>query len=114
MIFYGVPVGEKFQRAMEKFQRGVEGGLVGPLCLRNPHDETVVARRTQWWTKPGHPPGGDASEFGRSFISCADQSPVLAERARSEANQVGEIAGGVTRSGHLTLVLYGRTPVFRT
>ena len=44
--FDGVPVEEKLQRAMEKFQRGVEGGLVGSLCSRNPHDETVVDRRT--------------------------------------------------------------------
>ena len=48
--------GEKFQRGGEKFQRDGEGGLVGPLCSRNPHDETVVVRRAQWWTKPGRPP----------------------------------------------------------
>ena len=47
MTFDGVLVGERFQRAMEKFQRAVEGGLVGPLCSLNPHDETVVARRTR-------------------------------------------------------------------
>jgi len=46
--------GEILQRGMEKFQREREGDLVGPLCSRNPHDETVVIRRAQWWTKPGH------------------------------------------------------------
>ena len=62
-------VREKFQRGREKFLRKKEDGLVGPLCSRNPHDETVVVRRAQWWTKPGHPPGGDASELGGSIIS---------------------------------------------
>ena len=47
-------VWEKLQRGREKFQRDGEGGLVGPLCSRNPHDETVVVRRAQWWTKPDH------------------------------------------------------------
>lgn len=47
-------VGEKFQRGREKFQRGGEGGLVGSLCSRNPHDETVVVRRAQWETDSGH------------------------------------------------------------
>lgn len=60
--------GEKFQRGVEKFQRKKEGGLVGPLCSRNPHDETVVVRRAQWWTKPGHPPRGGASELGGSIL----------------------------------------------
>jgi hypothetical protein len=46
--------GEILQRGMEKFQRERDGDLVGPLCSRNPHDETVVVRRAQWWTKPGH------------------------------------------------------------
>ena len=31
------------------------GGLVGPPCSRNPHDEAVVVRRAQLGTKPGHP-----------------------------------------------------------
>ncbi len=53
---------------MEKFQRDREGSLVGPQCSRNPHDETVVVRRAQWWTKPGHPPGRDASELGRIIL----------------------------------------------
>ena len=36
--------------------RGGRGdGLVGPPCSRNPHDETVVVRRAQLETKPGHP-----------------------------------------------------------
>jgi hypothetical protein len=33
----------------------VRGGLVGSPCSRNPHDETVVVRRAQLGTKPGHP-----------------------------------------------------------
>jgi hypothetical protein len=31
------------------------GGLVGPPCSRNPHDEAVVVRRAQLGTKPGYP-----------------------------------------------------------
>jgi len=31
-----------------------EGGLVGPPCSRNPHDETVAVRRAQLGTNPGH------------------------------------------------------------
>ena len=48
----------------EKFQRDGEGGLVGPLCSRNPHDETVVVRRAQWWSKPGHRPREGTNERG--------------------------------------------------
>ncbi|MEK7352772.1 MAG: hypothetical protein AAB177_18000, partial [Nitrospirota bacterium] len=33
----------------------VRGGLIGPPCSRNPHDEAVVVRRAQLETKPGHP-----------------------------------------------------------
>ena len=69
MTFGGVLVGEKLQGEMEKFQRKRDGGLVGPLCSRNPHDKAVVVRRAQWWTKPGHPPGGNVSELGGSIIS---------------------------------------------
>jgi hypothetical protein len=60
---YKEKVRKKFQRGREKFRRKREGSLVGPLCSQNPHDEIVVVRRAQWWTKSGHPPGGDASEL---------------------------------------------------
>ncbi len=33
----------------------MKGGLVGPPCSRNPHDEAVVVRRAQLGTKSGHP-----------------------------------------------------------
>ena len=62
---------EEIQRGREKFKRKMEGGLVGPLCSRNPHDETVVVRRAQWWTKPGRPPGGETSKLGGSIIMWA-------------------------------------------
>jgi hypothetical protein len=52
----------------KKFQRRKEGSLVASLCSRNPPDETVVVRRAQWWTKPGHPPGGDTNKLGGSIL----------------------------------------------
>ena len=33
----------------------MRGGLVGPPCSRNPHDEAVVVRRAQLGTTLGHP-----------------------------------------------------------
>jgi hypothetical protein len=36
-------------------REGKSGGVwLGPLCSRNPHDKTVVVRRAQMVTKPGH------------------------------------------------------------
>jgi len=44
----------RYSRGDGEIPEGEEGDLVGTLCSRNPHDETVVVRRAQWWTKPGH------------------------------------------------------------
>ena len=68
------------EKVREKFQRKRESGLVGPLCSRNPHDETVVVRRAQWWTNSGHPPGEGIRELGGSIR-------VVVGRAHSRINQ---------------------------
>jgi hypothetical protein len=44
-----------FSRVLKQSASRGRGGLVGPPCSRNPHDETVVVRRVQSGTKPGHP-----------------------------------------------------------
>ena len=45
------------------------GSLVGSLCSRNAHDETVVVRRAQWGTNQGRPSGKDDRASSEGFDS---------------------------------------------
>ena len=79
-MFDGVPVGEKFQRGREKFQRDGEGCLIGLLCSQTAHDRNVLGRCAQWEIDSGYPPGGDTRKRGGTIR-------MVVPRADSRINQ---------------------------
>src|SRR5712692_10363584 len=93
-----------------------EGGLVGPPCSRNPHGETVVVRRAQSGTKPGHPPRGKTSKLGGSiYIVRRAQLRIdhatLVERDRRTRRGEGEWSDGPSCSQRPHDKRDGMTPV---
>ena len=66
---------------------GNKGGLVGPPCSRNAHDEAVVVRRAQLGTNPGHPLKRKTSELGGNIDSEA-RATCSSEGARESRLEV--------------------------
>ena len=78
----------------------MRGGLVGPLCSRNAHDEAVLVRRAQWGTKPDHPFEREASELGRSngkepSLDARSETPTRQASGGKGVNKFGGIIGRV-------------------
>ncbi len=56
------------ERGLSPHQKGGDGPVSRPLCLRNAGHQTALLGRAQWWTDPGHQREIETVELGRACI----------------------------------------------